>query len=71
MPPPLREQTAVDKAPKLLLEGAKIIDFVFIKPYCTRHMNRSEGAKNDGPPQKISLDPLLPVGVGFHEFGWL
>ena len=27
---PLREETAINKAPKLLLHGAKIIDFVFI-----------------------------------------
>ena len=28
--PPLREETAIKKATKLLLKGAKIIDFVFI-----------------------------------------
>ena len=27
---PLREKTVIDNAPKLLLEGTKIIDFVFI-----------------------------------------
>ena len=27
---PLREETAIKKAPKLLLEGAKMIDFEFI-----------------------------------------
>ena len=27
-------------------------------------MNRSEGAKKLGPPQKNSLDPLLPLGSG-------
>ena len=30
MAPHLREETAIDNPPKLLLEGAKIIDFVFI-----------------------------------------
>ena len=52
-------ETEIDNAPKLLLEAAKIIDFVFIEPYCKRHMNRSEGAKNVGPPQKNGLDLLL------------
>ena len=30
--PLLREETAINKAPKLLLLGAKIIDFMFFKP---------------------------------------
>ena len=29
-PPPMREEIAIEKVPKLLLEDAKIIDFVFI-----------------------------------------
>ena len=48
-------ETEIDNAPKLLLEAAKIINFVFIEPYCKRHMNRSEGAKNVGPPKKKQL----------------
>ena len=62
-------ETEIDNAPKLLLEAAKIIDFVFIEPYCKRHMNRSEGAKNVGPPQKNSLDLLLDTSISskYHK----
>ena len=49
---PLMEEKATNKAPNLLLYGTKVIVFVFIKPYCKRHMNKSEGAKNVAPPQK-------------------
>ena len=44
--PHTREEKAINKAHKLLLEGAKIID------NCRRCMNRLEGEKIVGPPKK-------------------
>ena len=43
----------INKAHNLLSEGTKI------EPYCRRCMNRSEDAKNVGPPQKNILDLLV------------
>ena len=55
--PPLSEEKEDKKAPKLLLEGAKIIDYCLFNPTV-------KGAKNFGPPPKNSLDPLLH---GFND----
>ena len=50
--PPLREETAINKAHKLLLEGAKITETPWKWPWTT---------KNVGPSQKNSLDRLLAM----------
>ena len=42
---PLREEKSIKKAPKLLLEGAKIIDYCLFNPTV-------EGAKILGPLKK-------------------
>ena len=49
----MNEETAINKAHKLLLEGAKIT-----KKLPENDLSISEIV---GPPQKNSLDPLLPL----------
>ena len=58
---PLMEETTTNKAPKLLLEGAKITETTWKWP----RTSISKGAKTVRPPQKNSWDPLLIRSLTF------